>query len=143
MTEPERDSNSRTRRRPPPPSTATTESRSRRYRVLKNPFQPWRVFSDDRVEALYNAALGVLENQGLKVLSADARTRFRSAGATVDDATESVRIDRGLVEACIAQAPRQITLHSRNPTRHVSLDGTSLVFAPVSGPPHILDSAGA
>ena len=142
MTEPERDAIRRTRRRPAPASTLTTDSRSRRYRTLKNRFEPWRVFSDDRVEALHNAALGVLENQGLKVLSADARTRFRSAGATVDEATESVRIDRGLVEACLARAPRQITLHSRNPARHIPLDGTSLVFAPVSGPPHILDSAG-
>ena len=142
MTEPERDSSRRPRRRPPPPSTAAKESRSRQYRVLKNPFQPWRVFSDDRVEALHNAALGVLENQGLKVLSTDARTRFRLAGATVDESAESVRIDRGLVADCIARAPRHITLHSRNPARHVSLGGNSLAFAPVSGPPHILDSAG-
>src|SRR5207244_3861422 len=126
MTEPERDAIRRTRRRPPPASAATTERRSRHYRVLKNPFQPWRVFSDDRVEALHNAALGVLENQGLKVLSAEARTRFRSAGASVDEATESVRIDRSLVADCLARAPRQITLHSRNPMRHVPLGGTSL-----------------
>src|SRR5579862_3048215 len=125
MTEPERDSMRRARRRPGPASTSPADSRSRHYRVLKNRFQPWRVFSDDRVEALHNAALGVLENLGLKVLSADARMRFRSAGATVDEATESVRIDRGLVAACIARAPRQITLHSRNPARHVCLDGTS------------------
>jgi len=143
MTEPERDAIRRTRRRPSlASSTSTAGSRSRHYRTLKNPFQPWRVFSDDRVEALHNAALGVLENQGLKVLSTEARTRFRLAGATVDETTELVRIDRGLVADCIARAPRQITLHSRNPARHVCLDGTSLVFAPVSGPPHILDSAG-
>src|SRR5689334_4168610 len=121
MTEPERDSIRRTRRSPSPASTSTMHNRSRHYRVLRNPFQPWRVFSDDRVEALHNAALGVLENQGLKVLSTDARTRFRLAGATVDETTESVRIDRGLVADCIARAPRQITLHSRNPARHVSL----------------------
>src|ERR1051325_7081587 len=142
MTEPERDAIRRPRRRPSPALTPTSDSRSRHYRILKNRFQPWRVFSDDRVEALHNAALGVLENQGLKVLSADGGTRCRSAGANVDEATESVRIDRGLVAACMASAPRQITLHSRNPARHVSLDGTSLAFAPVSGPPHILDSAG-
>ena len=142
MTEPERDAIRRSRRRPSPASTATPDNRSRHYRSLKNRFQPWRIFSDDRVEALHDAALGVLENQGIKVLSADARTRFRSAGATVDEATESVRIDRGLVAECLARAPREITLHSRNPARHVCLDGTSLAFAPVSGPPHILDSAG-
>src|SRR5262249_8132737 len=99
-----------------------------------------RVFSDDRVEALHNTALGVLEEQGIKVLSAEARTRFRLAGATVDEATETVRIDRGLVVECMARAPRRIKLHSRNPARNVSLEGPSLVFGPVSGPPHIMDT---
>jgi trimethylamine--corrinoid protein Co-methyltransferase len=132
----------RIRRRPSTVSTPATPDRSRLYRNLRVPFAPWRVFSDDRVEALHNTALGVLEEQGLKVLSAGARTRFRLAGATVDDATEIVRIDRGLVLECLARAPRQIVLHSRNPERHVALDGNSLSFAPVSGPPHIIDSDG-
>ena len=143
MSEQGRDNPRRPRRRPPPTvSTSTADSRSRHYRALRNPFQPWRVFSDDRVEALHNAALGILEEQGLKVLSADARTRFRLAGATVDDATQFVRIDRGLVAESISRAPRQIKLHSRNPARDVALDGTSIAFAPVSGPPHVMDLAG-
>jgi trimethylamine---corrinoid protein Co-methyltransferase len=143
MSEENRDAVRRPRRRPSTTvSTPAADSRSRHYRALRNPFEPWRVFSDDRVEALHNAALGILEEQGLKVLSAEARARFRLAGATVDEDTEMVRIDRGLVAECIARAPRQIKLHSRNPARNVSLDGTSLVFGPVSGPPHIMDTAG-
>ena len=42
----------------------------------------------------------------------------------------------------IASAPREIKLHSRNPARHVTLDGTAISFAPVSGPPHVMDLAG-
>ncbi len=142
MSQQERDTGRRSRRRPATVSTSAAESRSRRYRALRSPFEPWRVFTDDRVEALHNAALHILEEQGLKVLSAGARTRFRLAGATVDEASEAVRIDRGLVAECLARAPRRIKLHSRNPTRDVHLDGTSLAFAPVSGPPHVMDSAG-
>ncbi len=142
MSEQDRDTGRRTRRRPSTVSTSAADSRSRHYRTLNNPFVPWRVFSDDRVEALHEASLGILEEQGLKVLSAGARERFRLAGATVDEATETVRMDRGLVAQCLAHAPRQITLHSRNPARNVRLDGTSLVFGPVSGPPHIMDNAG-
>jgi len=132
----------RPRRRPSTVSTLAPDNRSRRYRALRSPFEPWRIFSDDRVEALHNAALRILEELGLKVLSADARGRFRVAGATVDDATETVRIDRGLVAECLARAPREIKLHSRNPVREVALDGNSVVFGPVSGPPHIMDIAG-
>lgn len=142
MSEQNPETTRRSRRRPAPASTAIVEDRSRRYRTLRNPFVPWRVFSDDRIEALHNAALGVLEQQGIKVLSQGARTRFRLAGATVDEATETVRIDRGLVAECMARAPRQIKLHSRNPARHVSLEGSAITFAPVSGPPNTLDTAG-
>jgi trimethylamine--corrinoid protein Co-methyltransferase len=46
------------------------------------------------------------------------------------------------VAECLARAPRQITLRSRNPSRHVPLEGTALSFAPVSGPPHVTDLAG-
>jgi trimethylamine--corrinoid protein Co-methyltransferase len=138
MSEQERESTRRQRRRAPAPA----DDRSRSYRTLNNPFEPWRVFSDDRVEALHQAALGVLEEQGLKVLSAEARQRFREAGATVDEAGQTVRIDRGLVAESIARAPRTIKMHSRNPARHVALDRTSLAFAPVSGPPHMIDTSG-
>jgi trimethylamine:corrinoid methyltransferase-like protein len=40
----------RSRRRPPP-------DRSLRYRHLENPFEPLRVFSDDQVAAIHDAAL--------------------------------------------------------------------------------------
>jgi trimethylamine--corrinoid protein Co-methyltransferase len=118
------------------------EPRSARYRHLRLPYAPWRVFSDDRVEALHGAALGVLEEQGLKVLSAAARARYRAAGATVDESSMTVRIDRGLVAEALRTAPRSITLHSRNPARHVPLDGTAVSFAPVSGAPNVMDVAG-
>ncbi len=142
MSEQESENRRRVRRRPSTGATPAADNRSLRYRELRTPFEPWRVFSDDRVQALHNTALGILEEQGVKVLSSDARARFRLAGAMVDDSTETVRIDRGLVAECLARAPRKIKLHSRNPARHVSLDGTALVFGPVSGPPHIMDSAG-
>ncbi len=130
----------RARRRSP--SEATGEGRSTSYRHLRSPFVPFRVFSDDRVEALHQAALGVLEEQGLKVLSRAARERYREAGAAVDEDSATVRIDRGLVAECLAKAPRSITLHSRNPQRHVPLEGNAVSFAPVSGPPNVMDLAG-
>ncbi|MBV8854624.1 MAG: trimethylamine methyltransferase family protein, partial [Sinobacteraceae bacterium] len=130
----------RARRRSP--AEASGEGRSSSYRQLRSPFLPWRVFSDDRVEALHQAALGVLEDQGLKVLSPAARQRYRDAGATVQEDSATVRMDRGLVAECLAKAPRSITLHSRNPERHVPLEGSAVSFAPVSGPPNVMDLAG-
>ncbi len=131
----------RSRRRPATPSAATP-ARADHYRRLNNPFKALRVFSDDRVAAMHEAALGILENLGIKVLSQAALARFEAGGGEVDAASSTVRLDRGLVGASLATAPRKITLHARNPARHVPLHGDALSFGPVSGPPNVMDLAG-
>ena len=79
----------RTGRRPSPPPVADApgSERARAYRHLQNPFEPLRVFSDDQVAAIHEAALRILATQGTKVLSADARQRYRAGGAELDEAT--------------------------------------------------------
>ena len=114
--------------------------RTRSYRHLRNPFEPMRVFSDDQVAAMHEAALSMLETQGMKVLSADARKLYRQAGAEVDEATLVVRLDRQLVTESLKQAPRDFTLHSVDPERHVPLSPGCVAFAPTSGPPNIMDT---
>jgi trimethylamine---corrinoid protein Co-methyltransferase len=116
--------------------------RTRPYRHLRNPFEPLKVFSDDQVASIHEAALVMLETQGMKVLSEDARTLYRNAGADVDEATLMVRLGRELVSASLATAPRDITLHAVDPQRHVPLSNQSVAFAPTSGPPNIMDTAG-
>ncbi len=140
----ERDENpGRRRRRPAAAENAhAVFDRTRAYRHLRNPFTPMKVFSDDQVEAIHQSALAMLENQGMKVLSEDARRLYAAAGATVDEATMIVRIDRGLVAASLATAPSDITLHSVDPERHVPLSEGCVAFAPTSGPPNIMDTAG-
>src|SRR5271154_1822607 len=116
--------------------------RTRPYRHLKNPFTPLKVFSEDQVAAIHEAALIILETQGMKVLSADARKLYHSAGAEADEATQIVRLDRGLVNASLATAPREITLHTADPQRNVPLSDNCVAFAVTSGPPNIMDTAG-
>jgi trimethylamine---corrinoid protein Co-methyltransferase len=125
----------RSRRRPT--VEVPVSARSVRYRTLRRPYQPWQILSQDRVEALHDAALTLLEETGLKVLSARARTQYRRAGCAVDDETQMVRIDRALVAAAIASAPRSIALRARHAERHVLLDEQALTFGPVSGPPNV------
>src|SRR5271156_3714718 len=95
--------------------------RTHAYRHLHNPFEPMRVFSDDQVASMHEAALVILETQGMKVLSGDPRVRYREAGAEVDEATQIVRLDRGLGGAGLASAPHDITLHAVDPERHMPL----------------------
>ena len=60
----------RTRRRGN--SERTRTPRTVDYHNLTNPFPPMAVFSDDRIEAMHQAALELLETLGIKVLLADA-----------------------------------------------------------------------
>ncbi len=143
MSEREPEVGRRSRRRPGAADVShAVFDRTRTYRHLRNPFEPLKVFSEDQVAAMHDAALVLLETQGMKVLSADARKVYRQAGAEVDEATLMVRIDRGLVAASLATAPREITLHSMNPEHHVPLADRHVAFAPTSGPPNIMDTAG-
>jgi trimethylamine--corrinoid protein Co-methyltransferase len=143
MKQPEETVGRRSRRRPGSADVShAVFDRTRPYRHLRNPFEPMKVFSEDQVAAIHEAALVILETQGMKVLSADARILYRNAGAEVDEATLIVRLGRELVGASLATAPRDITLHAMDPERHVPLSERCVAFAPTSGPPNIMDTAG-
>jgi trimethylamine--corrinoid protein Co-methyltransferase len=130
------------RRGPASESAAPGPARSAAYRHLENPFEPLRVFSDDQIGALHNGALDILETHGMKVLSPAARQRYHEGGAAVDEATQVVRIDRALVAQSLVSAPRSFTMHSIDPARDVPMGGRHVAFAPTSGPPNIMDTAG-
>src|SRR5260221_13926571 len=135
MKQPEETVGRRSRRRPGSADVShAIYDRTRPYRHLRNPFEPMKVFSEDQVAAIHEAALVILETQGMKVLSADARVLYRNAGAEVDEATLMVRLGRALVGASLANVPRHITLAALGSGRHVPLSQPCLAFAPTSGP---------
>src|SRR2546430_17458597 len=78
----------RPRRRDPQRAGSVGQvERSTRYRNLANPFAPVRIFSDDQVENMHLAALGILERQGMRVLSPRGRAVLAGAGASVGEAS--------------------------------------------------------
>src|SRR5580692_5400627 len=140
MTNPE--TTSRTRPRRPGAvrgGTPTGVERSARYRNLVNPFEPVRIFSDDQVESMHQAALGILERQGMRILSPRGRAALAAAGASVDETTHMVRMDPALVAQALASVPAEVNLIARNPARSCRVGGRHVVFAPVSGPPSVSD----
>ena len=104
--------------------------RSVRYRHLVNPFEPVRIFSEDQVESMHLAALGILERQGMRVLSPRGRSVLASAGAAVDEATQMVRLDPGMVAAALTTAPREVNLVAGNPERTCRVGGRLAPFRP-------------
>jgi len=69
-----------------------------------------------------------------------ALARWRAAGAETDG--DRVRFPRGMLRELIVAAPRRILQHARNPERSVEIGGDRTVFAPVYGPPFVLDLEG-
>jgi len=136
--------------------TTTTRNRRRRrqsrqlpatlrgtdYRALTNPLTLQRAFSDDRLQAIHDTALRVLEELGIRVLNTEARERFVAAGAKVDQDTFMVHMGRELVEDAISKAPSLFTLAGGSPGRNVTLGGDNVCFVCVGGPPSISDFDG-
>lgn len=108
-------------------------------RRVRNPYPPMALLSADQIEAIHEASLHILENFGIEVMSARALALFEKAGASVDHATQTVRLDRGLVAEALKTAPSAYTLTPRNPSHAVHLGGDTINFTLVAGPPNVHD----
>ena len=112
------------------------------WRNLVNPYRPVEVLTADRLEAIHDASMRLLETVGLEFLSDAALDILARAGAAVDRASQRVRFDRGLIAEQVAKAPPRFTLHARNPARDVVIGGAHVVFCAVSGAPNCSDLDG-
>ncbi len=111
----------------------------RPFRLLRSPYPPLEVLSEDHIEAIHLASLRILEEIGLQVLDDEALAILKRHGATVDPQGRMVRLDRGLVLECLAKAPERIALEARNPMRNLEMGGNAICFSSVAGPPNCSD----
>jgi len=117
----------------------TSHQRAVNYSKLRNPLIRQPAFSQDRLEAIHDTALRVIEELGIKVLNDEARAIFRDAGARVDEQTLMVNMDRELVASALQSAPSEFVLHGRSADCDVTLGGDHVAFVCVGGAPHISD----
>lgn len=117
----------------------TSHQRKVNYRNLKNPLTLQSAFSEDRLEALHQTALRVIEELGIRVLNEEARQLFRDAGAQVDKETMMVNIDQAMVASALETAPSEFVLAGRTPEFDVEIGGNNISFVCVGGAPHIAD----
>ncbi len=110
------------------------------YMRVQNPFTPQEAFSADRIAAMHDGALRILEELGVKVLLDEARTLLRAAGALVDEDSQMVRIGRDMVQAALASAPRSIRLRAANPDREQTYALGSTLFMAGAGCPNAYDN---
>jgi trimethylamine--corrinoid protein Co-methyltransferase len=117
----------------------TSHKRQVSYRNLKNPLLRQPAFNADRLEAIHDTALRVIEELGIKVLNDEARQYYKQAGASVDEDSLIVKIDRELVAAALESAPSEFVIHGRTSAHDVKLGGDNINFVSVGGAPHISD----
>src|ERR1700758_5728751 len=69
---------------------------------LTNRWAPLEILSAEQLERILEAAYRILEEAGLEIRSAAARAIYRQGGASVEEDTQVVRLDRDLVRAQLA-----------------------------------------
>ncbi len=95
----------------------------------------YEVLNEEGLELIHAASLNILEEIGIEFRDGESLAIWQAAGAEV--AGERVRIPAELLLALLARAPRQFTLHARNPARTVEIGGDHMVFAPNYGSPFV------
>ena len=111
------------------------------WRNWVNPYPPIEQFSADEIEAIHEASLKVLRDNGIKVLSDPARAFYTKAGMTEGD-DNVIHFDPDLVMELIGKAPSSVTLHGRSPDRNVVIGGRNVGITTSAGSPNCSDLQG-
>ncbi len=116
----------------------TGEIIQRPFGQVERRYAPIEVISADQVEAIHRAALKVLGELGMRILSADARALYAKAGAELRG--DMVHFDPDMIMERLATVPRTFTLEARNPARNLRLGGGHMVYGAVGGPAYVMDN---
>ena len=130
------------RRRRRGPDRAASQPPAAPWTQPRLNFAPTELVSRDELESIHQASLKVLEEIGMDFLHAEAKAILKDAGADVDPASNRVRFDPKLVEAQLGKAPKQFTLHARNPARNLAIGADHTAFCSVASAPNSFDRDG-
>jgi trimethylamine--corrinoid protein Co-methyltransferase len=99
----------------------------------------FEVLSAEEIKKIHAASMTILDTVGVKVDYAFARDLFRSAGANVDDETETVRVPESLVAWALEQAPSEFSLYGADAGFQMEVGGENSCFAGLGTPTQIID----
>jgi trimethylamine--corrinoid protein Co-methyltransferase len=99
----------------------------------------FEVLSPEEIKQIHAASMDVLANVGIKVDYPVARQIFAKAGASLDEATQSVRLPEKLVMESIAKAPKSFRLYGADGNFSVEIGAGEPVFAALGTPTSNLD----
>ncbi|MBV7337347.1 trimethylamine methyltransferase family protein [Chloroflexi bacterium TSY] len=130
-----------------------TERRRRRHRErgsssekvarIAQPFTnvpTYDLLTKEQLDQVHEKSMQILEEGGIAFLYEPALKIFREHGVKIVD--DIVYLDRELVQEAVSKAPSVFTWSARNPERDVQIGGNAACFAPVVGPPFVMDAQG-
>ncbi len=97
----------------------------------------YNLLSDESVERLHASSMRILSEFGIAFYDDEARSILKRHGARVDG--DMVYFDPEMIREYVAKAPSEFTQIARNPENSLHVGGNSVSFAPVYGPPYVLD----
>ena len=127
----------RTRKRHRHKKGANTEKVAQIVQPLAN-VPTYDLLTEEQVQLVHDKSMQILEEGGIAFMYEPALEIFRQHGVKVVD--DIVYLDREMVMETLKTAPSTFTWASRNPERDVQMGGKNACFAPVVGPPFVVDS---
>lgn len=105
---------------------------------LVNKLPLTEVLSPEGVNTIHRASMRLLKETGMLIIDyPPALETFRQNGAKVEG--EMVWIDEATLLHFVQQAPATFTQLARNPANNLTIGGRTTIFAPVYGPPFVID----
>ncbi|MCE7983972.1 MAG: trimethylamine methyltransferase [Caldilinea sp. CFX5] len=130
------------------PAATTDRRRERRERQREAAARPamqqirynvprYNLLDQAGIQRIHDESMRILRDLGIDMYDAEARAILQQHGAKV--VGETVFFDEAVVMKYVSMAPSQFIQLARNPANNVVLGGNQAVYAPVYGPPFVLD----
>jgi trimethylamine--corrinoid protein Co-methyltransferase len=97
----------------------------------------FNLLDEEGLERVHQASLRILCEFGIAFYDEESRSILKAHGVRLEG--DIAYFDPALVEEYVAKAPRKFTQLARNPVNNLEIGGNSMVFAPVYGPPYVVD----
>ncbi len=90
----------------------------------------------DKLKRIHETALKILQNVGMQVFHPEVFSLLQKNGVHVSG--DTAYFDPAQIMEWVQKAPRQFTLHARNPSHNVMIGGNHVTCAPGYGSPMII-----
>jgi trimethylamine--corrinoid protein Co-methyltransferase len=110
--------------------------------VIRHPRTHLQQLDAEGCDALYRAALEILDRAGFAVQSEQACSLLAEHGVRVDGEKKLAWLPPEIVERHLALAPKTWTFAARNPAKSVEVGGNAMLVSPGYGSPSVADRTG-